>query len=84
MAFSNHFIHEICSVSRIEFHTDSDYFYNLYNHLLHILEVFERKFRDKKIIDRRFIFKFAALGSVFLVSIGLLGHFNNGFDERLS
>lgn len=45
---------------------------------------FERKFRDKKIIDRRFIFKFAALGSVFLVSIGLLGHFNNGFDERLS
>ena len=45
---------------------------------------FERKFRDKKIIDRRFIFKFAALGSLFLISIGLLGHFNNGFDGRLS
>jgi len=45
---------------------------------------FERKFRDKKIIGQKSILIFGAVGSLFLASIGLLGHFKNGFDDRLT
>ncbi|MBK86314.1 MAG: hypothetical protein CMC86_03840 [Flavobacteriaceae bacterium] len=45
---------------------------------------FEKKFRDFKIISTKVVFIFATVGSIFLASIGLVGHFNNGFDNRLS
>lgn len=44
----------------------------------------EKPFRDKKRINRKEIFVFAVIGSVFFISIGLIGHFNKGFENRFS
>jgi len=42
----------------------------------------ETPFRDKNRINRRKIFQFGAAGSVLFISLGLAGHFSNGFKVR--
>jgi len=43
----------------------------------------EKLFRDKSSISRNSIFLFGITGSLFFVSLGLLGHFNNGNMAQL-
>ena len=42
----------------------------------------ESPFRNKKLISRKAIFTFTLVGSVAFAGIGLVGHINDGFDER--
>jgi len=44
----------------------------------------EQPFRKKNAISRKKIFMYGAIVSIFFVSIGLLGHINKGFPERVS
>lgn len=43
----------------------------------------ETPFRDKKLFNRKKIFLFGSVGSVFFISVGLAGHFTNGFAGRI-
>ncbi len=43
----------------------------------------ETPFRDKKLFNRKKIFLFGAVGSVFFIFVGLTGHFTNGFEGRI-
>ena len=42
----------------------------------------EKPFRDKKIVSRKGVFIFSAIGSLLFGAIGLTIHLNNGFIER--
>lgn len=44
----------------------------------------EVPFRNKHKYSRQFIFITAIIGSLFFIGIGALGHFNNGFDKRVT
>ena len=44
----------------------------------------EKPFRDKKIVSRKGIFIFSAVGSLFFGSVGFIIHLNNGFMERFN
>lgn len=44
----------------------------------------ETPFRDKRRISRNGVFAFALSGSLVFLSIGLIGHVNNGFDSRVT
>lgn len=43
----------------------------------------ETPFRNKNSICRKKIFFYGALGSIFFIAIGLIGHINKGFEIRL-
>lgn len=44
----------------------------------------EKPFRDKKTINRKKLFSFAIIGSVFFALTGFAGHISNGFDKRVN
>lgn len=44
----------------------------------------EAPFRNKSRVSRRQIFTFSLIGTIALITVGLLGHFNKGFDTRLT
>lgn len=44
----------------------------------------ERPFRKKSAINRRQIFTFGALASLFFIGVGLTGYINNGFASRFN
>lgn len=44
----------------------------------------EKPFRNKDVINRKRVFIFAVVGSVAFITVGLVGHLENGFTDRIS
>ena len=44
----------------------------------------EKPFREKGLFTRKAIFGFAGVGSAFLITIGLAGHFSGGWPDRMN
>ena len=44
----------------------------------------EKPFRDKTKFSQKYIFIYSLIGSLFFVSLGVIGNINKGFDQRFS